>query len=135
MTGVQTCALPILESKSSVIPVERKKDGSFSARSSVLSRQELKTVSDYVSHKVAEIGREILDGTISLNPYEKGSEDACTYCAYRKVCGFEISLPGCGKRKLEDMDREEALYRMAGTIAEAEERKEGPEDIYLNNFQ
>ena len=87
------------------------------------------------SHKVAEIGREILDGTISLNPYEKGSEDACTYCAYRKVCGFEISLPGCGKRKLEDMDREEALYRMAGTIAEAEERKEGPEDIYLNNFQ
>ncbi len=124
-----------MESKSSVIPVERKKDGSFSARSSVLSRQELKTVSDYVSHKVAEIGREILDGTISLNPYEKGSEDACTYCAYRKVCGFEISLPGCGKRKLEDMDREEALYRMAGTIAEAEERKEGLEDIYLNNFQ
>lgn len=113
-----------MESKSAVIPVERKKDGSFSARSSVLSGQELKTVSDYVSYKVAEIGREILDGTISLNPYEKGSEDACTYCAYRKVCGFEASLPGCGKRKLEDMDREEALHRMAGTIAEAEEEED-----------
>lgn len=113
-----------MENKSAVIPVERKKDGSFSARSSVLSGEELKTVSDYVSHKVAEIGREILDGTISLNPYEKGSEDACTYCAYRKVCGFEASLPGCGKRKLEDMDREEALHRMAGTIAETEELEE-----------
>lgn len=101
-----------MESKSAVIPVERKKDGSFSARSSVLSGQELKVVSDYVSRKIAQIGREILDGTISLNPYEKGSEEACTYCVYRKVCGFEPSLPGCGKRKLEDLDREEALRRM-----------------------
>lgn len=102
-----------MESKSAVIPVERKKDGSFSARSSVLSGPELKTVSDYVSRKIAEIGREILDGTISLNPYEKGSEEACTYCTYRKVCGFEASLPGCAKRKLEELDREEALHRMA----------------------
>ena len=111
-------------SKSAVIPVERKKDGNFSARSSVMSGPELKIVSDYVSRKIAEIGREILDGTISLNPYEKGNEEACTYCTYRKVCGFEASLPGCGKRKLEDMDREEALHRMAGTIAETEAKEE-----------
>ncbi len=98
--------------RSDVIPVERKKDGSFSARSSVLSGPELRIVSDYVSRKIASIGREILDGAISLNPYEKGSEEACTYCAYKKVCGFEPAMPGCEKRKLEDMDREEALRRM-----------------------
>lgn len=101
-----------MEARSDVIPVERKKDGTFSARSSVLSDEELRTVSDYVSRKVAEIGREILDGTISLNPYEKGSEEACTYCAYKKVCGFEPAMPGCEKRRLQDMDREEALRRM-----------------------
>ena len=98
--------------KSDVIPVERKKDGSFSARSSVLSSQELKTISDYVSRKIADIGREILDGRISLNPYEKGSEEACTYCAYKKVCGFESSLPGCSKNKLEELDKEEVLKLM-----------------------
>ncbi|MCI9336073.1 MAG: helicase-exonuclease AddAB subunit AddB [Lachnospiraceae bacterium] len=101
-----------MEAKSDVIPVERKKDGSFSARSSVLNREELRTVSDYVSRKIAAIGREILEGTISLNPYEKGGEEACTYCAYKKVCGFEPAMPGCEKRKLDDMDREEALRRM-----------------------
>lgn len=100
--------------KSDVIPVERKKDGSFSARSSLLSPQELKTVSDYVSRKIAEIGREILDGRISLNPYEKGNEEACTYCAYRKVCGFEPAMPGCSRNKLEDLDKEEVLRRMGG---------------------
>lgn len=101
-----------MESKSAVIPVERKKDGSLSARSSVLSGEELKVVSDYVSRKIAQIGREILDGTISLNPYEKGAEEACTYCSYKKVCGFEAAMPGCVKRKLEDLDSEEALRRM-----------------------
>ena len=98
--------------RSDVIPVERKKDGSFSARSSVLSSQELKTVSDYVSRKIAEIGREILDGRISLNPYEKGNEEACSYCAYKKVCGFEPAMPGCSKNRLEELDKEEVLRRM-----------------------
>lgn len=99
-------------SRSDVIPVERKKDGTLSARSSVLTGQDLKTVSDYVSRKVAGIGREILDGRISLDPYEMGTEEACTWCAFRRVCGFEPSLPGCGKRKLESMGTREALERM-----------------------
>jgi len=101
-----------MEDKSDVIPVERKKDGSLSARSSVLSGEELKTVSDYVSRKIARLGREILDGTISLNPYEKGSEEACTWCSFQRVCGFDPALPGCSRRILEDLGREETLKRM-----------------------
>lgn len=72
----------------------------------------MEIVSRYVSRKIAGIGREILDGRISLDPYEKGSEEACTYCAYKKVCGFDPSLPGCAKRVLEELDREEILERM-----------------------
>jgi len=101
-----------MEDKSDVIPVERKKDGSFSARSSVLSGEELRTVSSYVSRKIAAIGREILDGTITLNPYEKGSEDACAYCCYRKVCGFEPAVPGYQKRRLAELGKEEVLRLM-----------------------
>ena len=99
-------------SRSEVIPVERKKDGTFSARSSVLSGRNLKTVSDYVSHRIVGIGREILAGNISLNPYEMGSEDACTWCAFKRVCGFEASMPGCGKRKLESLGSEAVLAKM-----------------------
>jgi len=102
-----------MEDKSDVIPVEKKKDGSFSARSSVMSSGELQLVSDYVSRKIARIGREILQGTITLNPYERGKEEACTYCAFRKVCGFETGMPGCGRRRLEDLDKEEIFLRMA----------------------
>ena len=107
-----------MEERSDVIPVERKKDGSFSARSSVLSMEELGTVSDYVNRKIAGIGREILDGGIALSPYEKGSEEACTWCAFRKVCGFDPSLPGCEKRTLSGMDKAQALEKMQEIVEE-----------------
>ncbi len=99
-------------SKSDVIPVERKKDGSFSARSSVMTGEELKTISEYVNYKVKTIGQEILAGRIEVDPYEKGQAQACTYCAYKKVCGFDSGMPGYERRSLADMDREEAFKRM-----------------------
>lgn len=105
-----------LQDKSKVIPVEKKKDGSFSARSGILSREELHVVSAYVDTKIRQIGREILDGKIAANPYEKGNEEACTYCAYKKVCGFDGSIPGYEKRQLEDLDKQTLMQRMQDTM-------------------
>lgn len=98
--------------KSDVIPVEYKKDGSLSARSSVLSGEELQEISMFVGRKVRQLGREILDGNIALNPYESGAESACTYCSFQGVCGFDDGMPGCGPRRLKEMDKEEAMARI-----------------------
>ena len=105
-----------MQDKSMVIPVEKKRDGSFSARSGVLSREEMQVVSAYVDAKIRDIGREILDGKIAANPYEKGNEEACTYCAYKKVCGFDGSIPGYEKRQLEDLDKQTLMQRMQETV-------------------
>ena len=105
-----------MQDKSVVIPVEKKKDGSFSARSGVLSREEMQLISSYVDAKIRSIGREILDGKIAANPYEKGNEEACTYCAYKNVCGFDGSIPGYEKRQLEDLDKQALMQRMQKTV-------------------
>ena len=105
-----------MQDKSVVIPVEKEKDGSFSARSGVLSREEMQLISSYVDAKIRSIGREILDGKIAANPYEKGNEEACTYCAYKKVCGFDGSIPGYEKRQLEDLDKQALMQRMQKTV-------------------
>jgi len=119
MTGVVNASPEVverldryMEDKSDVIPVEKKKDGSYSARSSVMTVEELKVVSDYVNNKVKSIGRRILDGENGLNPYERGTEEACTYCAYKKVCGFDPAIPGYKKRTLEGYDKAELLAKM-----------------------
>lgn len=97
------------KTKSDVIPVEYKKDGSLSARSSVLTGSELQEVSAYVNRKVRQLGKEILDGSIRLQPYESGAESACTYCAFKSVCGFDKKMPGFTVNRLADMDTEEAM--------------------------
>ena len=98
--------------KSDILPLERKKDGSFSAVSSVMSEEDMQTVSNYVNQKIRSLGREILDGTISVNPCELGAEKACTYCVYRHVCGFEAGAAGYQPRKLSKLKAEEALEKM-----------------------
>jgi len=101
-----------MSDKSDVIPVEKKKDGTFSARSSIMSREELQLVSDYVNARIRKIGRSILNGDMKVDPYEQGSTSACTYCAYKKVCGFDPSVPGYKKRTLEDLPKEDILKKM-----------------------
>lgn len=110
--------------KSDILPLERKKDGNFSAVSSVISEEDMRTVSNYVNHKIRGLGREILDGTISVNPCELGSEKACTYCVYKRVCGFSEGTQGYRPRKLEKLKAEEALEKIR---EELEERGPGSE--------
>ena len=102
------------EGKSDVIPVEYKKDGGLSSRSSVMTGEELQAVSDYVNRKVRQLGREILQGKIPVEPYEKGTENACTYCAFTGVCGFDKNVPGFTYRRLKSMDKDEAMDCIRG---------------------
>lgn len=112
--------------RSTVIPVEKKKDGSYSARSGVMSSQELGLVSAYVSHKVRQIGQEILAGHKEVNPYEKGSQEACAYCAYKKVCGFDLGVPGYRRRLLKELDKQEIFESMEEELGDEHTVYPGP---------
>lgn len=98
--------------KSDIIPIGYKKDGSLLKSSEAYSGEELACMQAYVSDKVKALGREIMDGNIELNPYEMGDRQACTYCAYRSVCGFDSHIPGYEKRQLEDVSAEDIFMQM-----------------------
>ncbi|MDD2971237.1 MAG: PD-(D/E)XK nuclease family protein [Lachnospiraceae bacterium] len=98
--------------KSDVIPVEYRKDGSFTAASSVLGSEDLKTVSNYVNYKIKHLGSQILSGDIAVDPYERGVENSCTYCAYAGICGYDEKIKGFRHRKLEDVKKDEVLTRI-----------------------
>lgn len=104
--------------KSLIVPVERKKDGTLSARSSVIDKQDYEVVSEFVNHKIRQFGREILSGNVAINPCEQGSKSSCTYCAYRGVCDFEAGISGFETRMLATLPKEELLRRMNEEISE-----------------
>lgn len=109
-----------LTDKSDVIPVEMKKDGSYSARSSILKEADFRSVSAFVQEKIRYMGREIVEGNIAVNPYVQGTQSACTYCAYKKVCGFDKKIQGYEERKLPSLKEEEVLERIRKEVAESE---------------
>lgn len=104
--------------KSTVIPVERKKDGGFSLRSSTIAKEDYETVSRFVNHKIRQFGRQILDGNIAVNPCEQGGRQSCTFCAYKGVCDFEEKVPGYQTRILSDFSEEELLKKMKEELQE-----------------
>lgn len=95
-----------------VLPLSRKKDGSFAASSLLMSRENIELVSGYVSGKLKELGKDILDGEIGMHPYSRKDREACTFCPYSRVCGFDRKLPGCEMRVLQEEDREVILEKM-----------------------
>ena len=102
--------------KSLLVPVERKKDGSFSASSSVIAKEDYETVSAFVNHKIRQFGREILSGNIEINPCETGTGTSCTYCAYQDVCGYDEKIPGYETRILKKLEEDEVMLKMRKEI-------------------
>ncbi len=97
-----------LSGKSDVIPVEIKKDGTLSSRSEAVSVDDYNAISHFVDKKIKEFGNRILNGEITVNPYEMGERTSCTYCSYRSICGFDEKIDGFEKRKL-DIKKDEAM--------------------------
>ena len=102
--------------KSLLVPVERKKDGSFSASSSVIAKEDYETVSAFVNHKIRQFGREILSGNIEINPCDMGTGTSCTYCAYLDVCGYDEKIPGYETRILKKLEEDEVMLKMRKEI-------------------
>lgn len=127
-TGVVNAAESVVQGldaaftdRSDVVPLERKKDGSYSARSSVMTAADFKTISHYVNQKIRQAGRQILDGRITLDPYIQGNQSACDFCAYKKVCGFDKKIDGFSLRELENLQDDEALARIREEAAHGDE--------------
>ena len=83
------------------VPAALNKDGSFRKNSSVADSKQFENLSRFVKGKIEKIRSDILDGNVQVSPYELGDKNACTYCPYSSVCGFDRKLPGYDFRKLK----------------------------------
>lgn len=89
------------------LPVSFNKDGSFRRNSSVATREQFDVLNRYVKTKISHIRQSILDGDAQVSPYMLGKKNACTYCPYSTVCGFDTEIPGYEFRRLKNFADEE----------------------------
>ncbi len=109
---------PETETGSDVIKVKRLKDGSLSKTSAVLSEEDMQLVTAFVRKRIPQIGKQMLEGRITCDPYTYGKQDSCTFCPYKTVCGFDERVRGYEKRSLPEISGEEAIEAMRQKVEE-----------------
>ena len=108
---------------SEILPVKLKKDGGYTAASSVATEEQFSKLSRHVGGKLKEYGERILRGDIGLDPYELGDEDACRFCKFHSVCGFDRRLAGCKKRTLRPMEKWEVWEKLEDNADDGKEER------------
>jgi len=95
-----------LQGKSYVIPVSKKGE-EIKLGNSAYDPVLFCKILDYAKDKTVSLADDIVNGQIDVRPQVIGDRDACEYCAYKGVCGFDAKIPGYEKIKPEEIDAEE----------------------------
>lgn len=107
-----------------LIRAETDQEGNLKARTKTADTGFFDEMTEYVYRKLEKEAKEIYAGEISVNPYRYKKETACTFCAYRSVCGFDGRLRGYSYRNLKELEKEEFAKRLREE-GESEGQKEG----------
>ena len=99
-----------LTGTSVILPVGRKKDGSLKAGSHAVEQEEFRELSAFVNRKIGELGKDMLNGNIDAAPYRLDKKEACAFCPYHGVCGFDEKMPGFSYRNLKKFDSDAEIF-------------------------
>ncbi len=78
----------------------------------LVSLEEYGKIFSYIDKQFIKMAANLFDGNIERNPVKKSSFDACEYCDYKKVCGYE---KGKKTNMILELDNEEILKKMEDT--------------------
>lgn len=102
--------------KSWVIPVETKKDCNLTKQSKVASGEQIAMLGEYAKRKIEKEAREIMEGNISISPYQLDQNTSCAKCQFKGVCNFDPKLPGNAYRKLEKLTTDQAWVAIENSM-------------------
>lgn len=86
--GVIDCMDSGFDVYSDIIPVRRKKDGTFSG-SGLLTEEEFEVLIQENDANLQTAAEGFLSGRADVEPARGKNTDACRYCGYRSVCGIQ----------------------------------------------
>lgn len=98
----------------STIPVAINKNGTLKKGSSVATPEQFKQLENHILSTIKDLGKEILEGKVSVRPYELNGKNPCDYCIYHTICQFNEEMPDNCYEKLDKISKEaiwEALQK------------------------
>ena len=94
--------------------------GAVSAHAQAYTPEEMQQLLEHTQETAALLADGIRGGDVSVSPAQVGQWSACQWCSYAAVCGLDPTRPGCTKRVLPQLDRQELLARLANDKGEGD---------------
>lgn len=69
--------------------------------------EQINSLRGFVNKKVCELGQEMLNGSIKIEPYKKGAQTGCDYCKYSSICRFETLNKATKYKVLHSINKDE----------------------------
>lgn len=85
---------------SDVINIKITKDGYINKAADAVPEKYFSYMYEAVTKKITDYGRRILNGDTAIKPYRMKNENACNYCKFASVCGFDARMKDNSYRKL-----------------------------------
>ncbi len=98
------------EKKSYAIPVKKDAKGKVPLSNKVFTKEQFELLTEYASNKMVDLEKEIKQGHVEVNPYE----EACNYCPYSDICGFDAEKQQAKMRKIKKVTEEDDLWNYFG---------------------
>ena len=76
------------------------------AKKNGVEEETLHGIQKRVKSEAIRLGKKICKGDIEVSPYKRNDRTGCTYCPYRAVCGFDVSLSGYEYRNLKEVSKD-----------------------------
>ena len=92
---------------SDIVPAYIGKDGCLSEKkSSILRKDDFKSLQNKVKEIIKEISKDILNGRINILPYNYKGKKGCDYCKYKSICMFNPNLKDNDYFYISDKNKE-----------------------------
>jgi len=102
---------------SDILPFGLKRDGGFTARSSIATAEQFALLTSYVRETIKQVSRRMTGGENGIAPYLQGTQLACERCSYKPVCQFDPLLAGNHPRPVVEAKDEELWQWMRQVVA------------------
>lgn len=114
-----TCVAGMEKQVSGVfIPVKTKNDGSFDARSSLASLEQMGCIQRHIELVLSQMAQNLQQGKIEAVPSQGLGYEPCKYCDYKSICQHQQEDP---EKKLKEVSKEEFFAH----LREEEQNQDG----------
>lgn len=76
------------------LPVKLDKNGDIKKSENVVSADQIRTIMELTRENIEEIGSQIAEGKIAIEPYKNKSNTGCDYCEFKNICHFDVKNGG-----------------------------------------